>query len=328
MSNVPPSTIPANPPITPPASLTEFAFSPQGSLNPIGIVLNVGGVPTNADNDPITGLPMPVVVSVYVVPYPATTVEVNATMVNPVYSGDCTNPQQGYYQADPAATQALVPGYYRFDWAFTLNGEQVVTSTYVQIGPPSPAYDALQPAYVNAVEQVWIKFADIYDSGFGGPYLTVWYNQHFGRGRVAQLMQQAVWHLNNAAQPATTFSVTGVSPMGGGAPLFPINQFAGLLNTATTVEVLKHLMRSYVEEPIVVGNISVRLDRRDYLQRWGSLLATEQAQLTAETSVWKVQMMFNGSPRVLIQGGAFGSYGVPRYIGSIPARPLYMNRWF
>jgi hypothetical protein len=322
MSNVPPSTIPANPPITPPASLTEFAFAPQGSLNPIGIVVNVGGNPTNVD----TGTEM--VVSIYVVPYPATTVEISGDMPDPVYSGVATSPSTGTYQVDPAATQALTPGYYRFDWSFTLNGVPITTSQYIQIGPPSPSYDALAPPFVNAVENVWIKFADIYDSGFGGPYLTVWYNQHFGRGRVAQLMEQACWHLNNSAQPATTFSVTGVSPSGGGAPLFPVNQYAGLLNTATTIEVIKHLMRSYTEEPIVVGNISVRLDRRDYLQRWGTMLGDEQAQYTQEIGVFKTQMMFNGSPRVLIQGGAFGSYGVPRYIGSIPARPLYMNRWF
>jgi hypothetical protein len=322
MSNVPPSTIPANPPITPPASLTEFAFAPQGSLNPIGIKINVGGLPTNID----AGTDM--VVSIYIVPYPATTVEINGALPNPVYTGIATNPSQGTYQADPAATQALAPGYYRFDWSFTLNGAPIITSQYIQIGPPSPAYDALQPAFVNAVEQVWIKFADIYDSGYGGPYLTVWYNQHFSRGRVAQLMEQACWHLNNVAQPATTFSVTGVAPMGGGAPLFPINQYAGLLNTATTIEVIKHLMRSYTEEPVVVGNVSVRLDRRDYLQRWGSMLSGEQDQYNKELGTYKTQMMFNGSPRVLIQGGTFGSYGVPRYVGSIPARPLYMNRWF
>jgi hypothetical protein len=322
MSTVPPSSVPANPPITPPASLTEFAFAPQGSLNPIGIIINVLGNPTNVDAG------TDVVVSVYVVPYPATTAQIDGTMVDPTYTGIATNPSLGTYQMDPAASQALAPGYYRFDWSFTLNGAPIITSQYIQIGPPSPSYDALAPPFVNAVENVWLKFADIYDSGFGGPYLTVWYNQHFGRGRVAQLMEQACWHLNNVAQPPTVFSVTGVSPMGGGAPLFPINQYAGLLNTATTVEVLKHLMRSYTEEPVVVGNISVRLDRRDYLQRWGTMLSTEQAQLTQETGVFKTQMMFNGTPRVLIQGGAFGTYGVPRFLGSIPARPLYMNRWF
>jgi hypothetical protein len=141
-------------------------------------------------------------------------------------------------------------------------------------------------------------------------------------------MDQACQHLNVIAQPANNFTVTGISPSGGGAPLFPINQYAGLLNTATTVEVIKHLMRSYTEEPVVVGNISVRLDRRDYMQRWGSMLGAEQQQLTQETGVFKTQMMFNGTPRVLIQGGAFGTYGVPRFIGSIPARPLYFNRWF
>jgi hypothetical protein len=323
MSTVPPAAIPANPPITPPASLAEFSYAPYGSMNPIGVTINVGGVPTDVDAG------TDVVASIYSVPYPATTAQINEDMPDPVWTGTATWAQTGTYQIVPAAVGSpLVPGYYRIDWSFTLDGIAYTTQLYVQVGPPSPSYDALAPPFVNAVNNVWLKFADIYDSGYGGPYLTVWYNQHFGRGRVAQLMEQACWHLNNVAQPATVFSVTGVSPMGGGAPLFPINQYAGLLNTATTVEVIKHLMRSYTEEPVVVGNVSVRLDRRDYLQRWGTMLSDEQSQYTQEIGVFKTQMMFNGSPRVLIQGGAFGSYGVPRFIGSIPARPLYMNRWF
>lgn len=323
MSTVPPATVPSNPPITPPASLTEFSYVPQGSLNPIGIRINVAGVPTNVDAG------TECVISVYAVPYPATTAEVGATMVNPVYTGIATSPSTGIYQMVPASSQALTPGYYRFDWSFTLSNAPIVTSQYVQVGPPSPAYDALQPPYVNAVEQVWLKFADIYDSPYGGPYLTVWYNQHFGRGRVAQLMEQACMHINNSAQPATNYSVTGVAAMGGGAPLFPLNQWGGLLNTATTIEVLKHLMRSYVEEPAVVGNVTVRMDRRDYLQRWGSMLSDEQDQYNKELAVFKVQSMFNGSPRVLIQGGAFGNYATPRIVGgAVAARPYYMNRWF
>jgi hypothetical protein len=292
-------------------------------MNPVGITINIGGVPTDAD----TGTD--VTVSIYAVPYPATTAQINEDLPNPLWTGVATWAQTGTYEIVPNAVGgALVPGYYRFDWNFTLGGKPYTTYSYIQVGPPSPCYDALAPPFVNAVENVWLKFADVYDSGFGGPYLTVWYNQHFGRGRVAQLMEQSVWHLNNMAQPASNYSITGIAPMGGGAPLFPLNSWAGLLNTAATVEVLKHLMRSYVEEPIVVGNVSVRLDRRDYMQRWGSMLADEQALLQSQLSVFKVQSMFNGTPRALIQGGAFGSYGVPRYIGSIPARPLYMNRWF
>lgn len=320
MSIIPP--IPSNPPISPPASLAEFSYVPQGSLNPIGIRVNVAGLATNVD--PSTA----VVISIYVVPYPATTAQTNGVSADPVYTGLATSPGTGLYQMIPASSQALVPGYYRVDWSFTLNGNPIITSLYIQVGPPSPAYDALQPPFVNAVNNVWLKFADIYDSPYGGPYLTIWYNQHFGRGRVAQLMEQACEHINVEAQPATSFSVTGIAPMGGGAPLFPLNQYAGLLNTGTTVEVIKHLMRSYTEEPVVVGNVTLRMDRRDYMQRWGTMLDTEQPQYLKQLGVFKTQMMFNGSPRVLIQGGAFGNYGVPRMMGSIPARPFYLNRFF
>ena len=258
MTFVPPPT-PAVPPITPPASLTEFSYVPQASTNPVGVTLrtmvNGAAVLINADNNEM-------VVSVYAVPYPVTAV--GAANSGSLYTasttaGTVTNPSTGTYQI--FMPSSIVPGHYRLDWAFSLNGSPVVTSVFVEVGSPSPAYDALNSSFANMVENVWIKFADIYDSPFGGPHLTVWYNTHFGRGRIAQFMEQACQHLNNEAQPVTNYSTTGVSPSGSGAPLFPLNLFAGLLNTATTIEVVKHLKRSYTEEPQMTGSSSARLDR-------------------------------------------------------------------
>jgi len=325
MTFVPPPT-PLNPPLTPSVSLSEFTYVPQGSVHPIGIVVNtyVNGqtMPVNVDNGEM-------VVSIYTVAYPGTAVSQDG--VSPVFTASVTagtvlNPQTGAYSVNIPPT--VLPGYYRSDWSFTLNGNPQSTSVYIQVGPPSQVYDSLSLPFVNMVENIWLKFADIYDSPFGGPHLTVWYNSHFGRGRIAQLMEQACQHLNNEAQPVTAFSTTGVSASGSGAPLFPLAQFAGLLNTATTIEVVKHLKRSYTEVAQLVGTSTPHLDRSSYQQRWNDILNDEQMSYNRQLAVWKTQMMFNGSPRVLIQGGAFGNYAVPRFIGSIPARPYYLNRWF
>ena len=50
MSIIPP--IPSNPPISPPASLAEFSYVPQGDLNPIGIRVNVAGLATTSTRAP------------------------------------------------------------------------------------------------------------------------------------------------------------------------------------------------------------------------------------------------------------------------------------
>ena len=319
MSDFTPPPLPANPPLSPPADLTEFQYISQFSLNPIGVVIHVGGVPTNVDAT--------MVVAMYAVAPPGTT-NVPSGIPSPVLSETASNTATGVYEITFTGNQAGVPGYYRLDWSFTLSSTPQTISQYIEIGQASPAYDSLSPPFQQMVEDVYIKIADGYDSAFGGTNLASWPQVHFGRGRIAQLMIQAVQHLNVMSQPGMVYSANGVSPMGGGAPLFPINQFAGLLNTATTIEVIKHLKRSYTEDPDWQGPSSARLSRRDYQQRWDDNLRDEQADYKAQLDTFKIAYMFNGSPRVLIQGGAFGSYGVPRFVGSIPARPYYMNRFF
>lgn len=317
MTYVPPP-LPANPPLEPPPNLTEFEYICQNWVNPIGIIIGVGSTPTNADGA--------VALAMYSVPPPGTTIA-TVGVPTPIFMATATNPSTGVYEYTFTGDQAGIPGYYRIDWSFTLSGNPQVIHTYLQIGGSSQAYNQLQPAFQQMVNDVWAKIADIYDSAFGGPNIMVWPNAHFDRGRIAQLMIQAVQHLNNMSQPAQTYSATGYSPTGGMAPLYPINQWAGLLNTALTMEVIKHLKRSYTEDPDISG-AGVRMSRRDYQQRWDSILNDEKEDYNRQLDTYKLSVMFNGSPQVLIQGGAFGKYGVPRFVGSIPARPLYFNRWF
>ena len=49
---------------------------------------------------------------------------------------------------------------------------------------------------------------------------------------------------------------------------FPHEQWGALLEFATYIETIKHLKRSYVEQPDWQGVTVARADRRDYLQRW------------------------------------------------------------
>jgi hypothetical protein len=311
-----PSVLPTTP-ITPSPSLSEFQYYSQYSNDPIGIVINVLGVPTNTDNGQC-------VVAMYPLPLPGTQLPSGQSPTTPVFMVQATNEAPGVYQTYFTNASASVPGFYRIDWSFTLNGNSQVTSSFIQIGVAAPAYDNLPYIMKQMVEQVWLKISDGYDSPNGGPNLQMWMNSHFGRGRVAQLLYQAIQHLNNISQPQNYYSADGIN---GG--LFPVLQWSGLLNSALTVEVIKHLMRAYVEDPDIQGNVQARMVRRDYLARWGSMLSIEQEELREQRETWKIRQMFQGQPRVMVSGGVFGKFGPIRPIGgSLAAYPNFAYRFY
>lgn len=312
MSFVPPP-LPSNPPPTPPADLTEWQYYSQFSTDTIGIQIVPNDVPTDPTGNTVS-------IQAFLLPSPGT-----AGNPSPAWSGTATRTGVGTYTwTFLASSNTNQPGYYRLDWTYTLNAVSETASTWIQIGPPSPAYDALDAYGRGLVNDVWAKFADGYDSPQGGPNLQMWYQTHFNRGRVAQLLTQAIQHINVAAQPPTTF----VAGPNGGGPEFPYPQWMGLANTALTVEVIKHLMRSYVEDPEIQGAVQARTIRRDYLQRWQSMLDVEAPLLKEQRDVWKISFMFVMTPRVLVSGGAYGNYSPVRPIGNTIARPIYWWRFY
>jgi hypothetical protein len=94
------------------------------------------------------------------------------------------------------------------------------------------------------------------------------------------------------------------------------------------VEVIKHLMRSYVEQPDAQGIATARLDRRDYLQRWQVMFQIESDELKQLQDVFKIAHMGLSSPTVLVSGGVYGNYGPTRLVGSAAARPRYWARFY
>lgn len=314
MSFVPPP-LPANPPYTPPANLSEFLYRSQFNMDPIGVVINIAGAPVDVDNQAM-------VVTAYQVPQPGTQLPVNqppAAWTHPV-----PRIAPGVYEYTLMASDSATVGYFRLDWGFTLNGTNETISSYYEFGPASPAYDVLNSGFRQIVEDVWAKFADGYDSPQGGPNLQMWYNTHFGRGRIAQLLKQAVQHLNVSGQPTNNYTVDSTS----GGAMFPLPGWEGLVNSALTVEVLLHLMRSYAEDPDIQGAVQARMIRRDYMQRWASMLDVEQKIFKEQRDVWRLKQAFRMTPRVLVSGGAYGTYSPVRMIGNLAARPAMWWRFY
>lgn len=254
---------------------------------------------------------------------------VTLTMVNEgsggeVFSRLATHNDVGDYSSSFSSAETSVPGSYTLVWTYALAGQPQYYESGIEVGPAAPSYDGLVPDMKDLVEQTVLRLADLIDSPGGGPNLTTYVQSKFGRGRIAELMRIALGRMNTISQPFSTFTLDGQ----GGAQ-FPVAQWGPLLGSLTWIETLKHLIRSYTEQPQFIGSGNVsRLDRRDYVQRWRDVLMDEEKAAKSQLDTFKIAQMGLGRPAVLISGGVYGRYGPTRMAGSVAARPRYWTRFY
>jgi hypothetical protein len=242
----------------------------------------------------------------------------------PVSTYTAVREAAGVYTVTPSSADTSNPGQAELVWSYQISAVPQTYAVYLSIGPANPSYDALPLAMQDFLEsQVWIRFADLFDSAEGGPNLQSYFQAHWSRGRVAQLMGIALSKLNAVAQPWTSYTLDG-----NGGPQFPIEFWGGLLASYTYIEGVKQLIRAYTEQPAFQGPPVARQDRRDYAQRWRQVLQDEQAELKGLLDTFKIRHIMNGSPRVLVSGGTYGRYAPTRIAGSVAARPRMWARWY
>jgi len=203
----------------------------------------------------------------------------------------------GTYRVTISSVESSEPGLYYLLSNYAISGVAQVYRTDIEIPQTaSSLYESLSPEFREVVESVWDRFEDLIDSPIGGPHLSAYTQSNFGRERVAQLLRIGMGVINTAAQPSASYSLDKD---------FPFDAWGPVLEQATVVEVVKHLMRSYVEQPDVQGVQAARMDRRDYLNRWSQLLTIEQDTLRQQMQTFKMSHMGLGRAGVLVAGGMF-----------------------
>lgn len=225
----------------------------------------------------------------------------------------------GTYRVTVSSVESGTPGLFYIDWTYAISGVAQQYRTDIEIpATTSSLYNALSDDYQSVVDYSWARFEDLFDSDVGGPHLKMYAQANFGRERVAQLMRVALNNLNSSSQPHSTYSI---EPTG---QAFPLTEWSGILEQGTTIEIIKHLMRSYVEQPDAQGVTSARLDRRDYLSRWREILEIETEEYQRQLAVFKMAQMNLGRGAILVGGGIYGR--IPSHTN--PAqRPSRMPSW-
>ncbi|MCX4799564.1 hypothetical protein OG497_37555 [Streptomyces sp. NBC_01242] len=241
-----------------------------------------------------------------------------------VFSRAADHPGTGEYLVRLTSKETATPGPYVLVWGYEVDSVQEEWRVWLEVGKAAPEYDRLTDEMKGIIETSWNRFSDLFDFATEGPHLQTYVQANFGRNRLAQLLRIAVGRLNTVAQPFQSYTIDG----DGGAS-FPIERWGSLLESALYVECLRHLIRSYVEQPEVQSGSGVsRLDRRDYKDRWEDVLGVEEPVLKQQLEHFKIANMGLGRARVLVSGGVWGRWGPNRLPLSHAARPRWMTRMY
>lgn len=185
------------------------------------------------------------------------------------------------------------------EWDYSVNSVEFTFIDNMIIMEQMPTYDGLSDASKLIVERASWFFADLFDSTAGGPWLAENFQTHFGYERIAQLTYQAILKLNTTGYPVTNYGVDASSAV------IPEN-FTGLAVWATKLEIMRHLILSYTEQPQFQNMQTTFTDRRDYAQRWQAVLTAEEPQFTKAAIMSKRSLLNLGGGSLLVAGGIYG----------------------
>lgn len=201
-----------------------------------------------------------------------------------------------------------------YDWVaqfILLSGEKRST------GDQFTVYDPFNPILPSADEQiadeVWWRLESCFDSEEGGPWLRDMTLGYFGEDSIIRFIPEGVL-LINVTPPMTTidlshFTTSFVTPEGE----IQADPDRPVIVQATLLAVIKHLMRSYVEQPLPQGANIVYQDRRDYLQRWQTIYQIENEYWLRLVGLWKRSFLQYGHSKLLIHSKAGRAYNYPGF---------------
>ena len=193
-------------------------------------------------------------------------------------------------------------------WTYTVGSETISYTDYLEVREYMPTFDALAPHEKVIVEQVSWMFADLFDSTNGGPHLMEPFQSHFNFERIAQLMGVAVNRMNTQGVPLMGWELGIPGTTGQQGAKMPDNM-DGLLMMGTYLEVLLHLSRSYIEQPIFSGMNVTYTDRRSYSQEWKRMYDDEKRAWDRNLVFAKRQFLGLGRGSLIVAGGIYGRRG-------------------
>jgi hypothetical protein len=158
--------------------------------------------------------------------------------------------------------------------------------------PPTPSSTEVVGTYV------WQKIEDCFDAEDEGPWLRDMTLNYFNERKMKEFIGMALFTMNER-HPPTKLTIDYFFK-GPGDPTVDLP----FLAQAVFIEVIKHLMRSYVEQPDIQGAQVVYENRRDYLQRWQLIYQMEVESYNTNLAYFKRRFMGIGHTKMIVDSKA------------------------
>lgn len=191
-----------------------------------------------------------------------------------------------------------LPGEYRVVAQFTFSDGSIKSTrsdfeVYDPFDPPTPDASEL------ISQLVWRKIQDCFDSADGGPWMKDMTLNVFSPNRIKDFIAESLMDIN-VYNPPTHLGIDTFTQKINNAP----NPNLTILVQGTFISVVRHLMRSYVEQPNPTGGQITFEDRRDYMQRWGTIYQIEFQHYDHLVKLWKRQFLGLGQTKSLVSSKA------------------------
>lgn len=200
-------------------------------------------------------------------------------------------------------------GEYRVLSRFTFASGEVRSETYSfevedPLNPPPPTKAE------EIADAVWFRFEDLFDSELGGPWLRDMTLRYFDKRKFPGFIGEALVDINMMPPMTNATILDFTTPVAtGNVDIDGPDIDQPILVLGVELQVIRHLMRSYVEQPLLAGGNVTYEDRRDYLERWEKIYQIELERYTHYLKLWKRQFLGLGHSKVLVTSKAGRLYG-------------------
>lgn len=203
-------------------------------------------------------------------------------------SGDIDDAGLGTLQFDDTDQQGLYIAVATFTLADGARKSMTIQfEVYDPFNPPAPTAEEI------VANKVWDKIEDCFDSEVEGPWLRDMTLNVFNRGKMQDFIDEGLFDINQQ-NPPTDIGLEAFFQ--GDQP----NSDLPLLVQGTFLSVVRHLIRSYVEQPQPMGAQVVYEDRREYLQRWQETYQIELETYSRWIALWKRKYLQLGHAKSLV----------------------------
>lgn len=203
-------------------------------------------------------------------------------------SGDIDDAGLGTLQFDDTDQQGLYIAVATFTLADGARKSMTIQfEVYDPFNPPAPTAEEI------VANKVWDKIEDCFDSEVEGPWLRDMTLNVFNRGKMQDFIDEGLFDINQQ-NPPTDIGLEAFFQ--GDQP----NSDLPLLVQGTFLSVVRHLIRSYVEQPQPMGAQVVYEDRREYLQRWQETYQIELETYSRWIALWKRKYLQLGNAKSLV----------------------------